>query len=127
MIESIRLPFATSGGFGAFMFYRTAAARRLALQLWQMGMTSLGRLGGILAQLSRWFVRPQHVLRHAVTEAWVAASDLITIMRTKAGGQPCLRNVAERESALRVRVQKQAREIQPSTKVRAVFQVEQKA
>jgi uncharacterized membrane protein YccC len=46
-------------------------------------LTAVGALGGILIQISGWFVRPQHPLRHAVAEAWVASSDLILSLRTE--------------------------------------------
>src|SRR6478736_2717317 len=70
--------------------------------LWIMGLTGWAGVGGILIQLSGWFVRPQHALRHAVAEAWVASSDLITAMRTETNdGQPRSQNIAEKEGALR--------------------------
>lgn len=66
------------------------------------GWIALGGGGAILLQISAWFFRPQHHLRHAVAESWVAASDLITAMRTEADdGRPCAANFGEKENALR--------------------------
>jgi len=63
---------------------------------------AVGGLIGILVQLSAWFFRPQHALRAAVAESWVAVSDLITAMRTESNeGKPCARAVTEQEGALR--------------------------
>ena len=74
--------------------------------------TALGGLGGVLAQLSGWFVRPQHALRHAVAEAWVAASDLIAAMREETDdGRVCSSKVAEKEGALRATVDQTLRVI----------------
>lgn len=73
--------------------------------LWLMGLTMLAGLGGILVQISGWFVRPQHALRHAVAEAWVAAADLITELRTQTDdGQQRVSDQAEKEAALRATV-----------------------
>jgi len=59
---------------------------------------AVGGLIGILVQLSAWFFRPQHALRAAVAESWVAVSDLITAMRTESNeGKPCARAVTEQE------------------------------
>lgn len=67
--------------------------------------TCLAGLIGIVVQLSGWFVRPQHALRAAVAETWVAASDLITAMRRETDdGQPTVSNIADKESALRTAV-----------------------
>jgi hypothetical protein len=69
---------------------------------WLMGWTSLGCLGGIIVQLSGWLVRPQHPLRHAVAETWVAASDLVAAMRVETNdGQLRQPNFSEKEGALR--------------------------
>ncbi|WP_083805016.1 FUSC family protein [Chthoniobacter flavus] len=64
--------------------------------------TGLAGLVGIVIQLSGWFVRPQHPLRYAVAETWVAASDLITAMRRENDdGQPIVSDIGEKEGALR--------------------------
>jgi uncharacterized membrane protein YccC len=77
---------------------------------WLMGWTSLGCLGGILVQLSGWLVRPQHPLRHAVAEAWVATSDLIAAMRAETNdGQLRQQNFSEKEGALRATVDRTLR------------------
>jgi uncharacterized membrane protein YccC len=70
---------------------------------WSMAAAALlAGLGAIVVQLSGWFVRPQHALRHAVAETWVAASDLITAMRTETDdGRPVPPALAEKEGALR--------------------------
>ncbi len=47
-------------------------------------LAALAGLGGLFATLLHgctWFFRPQHALRYAVAETWVAASDLIGAMR----------------------------------------------
>ena len=75
-----------------------------------MGWTSLGCLGGIIVQLSGWLVRPQHPLRHAVAEAWVAASDLVAAMRAETNdGQLRQQNFSEKEGALRATVDRTLR------------------
>jgi uncharacterized membrane protein YccC len=67
--------------------------------------TCLAGLVGIVIQLSGWFVRPQHPLRYAVAETWVAASDLITAMRRETDdGQPTVSDIGEKEGALRATV-----------------------
>ena len=77
---------------------------------WLMGWTSLGCLGGIIVQLSGWLVRPQHPLRHAVAEAWVAASDLVAAMRAETNdGQLRQQNFSEKEGALRATVDRTLR------------------
>jgi uncharacterized membrane protein YccC len=78
--------------------------------LWLTGLTSLGCLGGIIFQLAGWLVRPQHPLRHAVAEAWMAASDSIAAICTEANdGQRREQNFAEKEGALRVIVDRTLR------------------
>ncbi|WP_170156779.1 FUSC family protein [Roseimicrobium gellanilyticum] len=70
-----------------------------------MAATCLGGLGGILVQLAGWFFRPQHAVRHAVAETWVAASDLVTAMRSETDdGKPTVQQVPEKEGALRATV-----------------------
>ena len=70
-----------------------------------MSWVALGCAAGILCQLAGWFVRPQHAVRHAVAESWVAVSDLITAMRTETNeGQPCTSELAGKEGALRTTV-----------------------
>lgn len=66
------------------------------------GWIGVGGAGAILLQVAAWFFRPQHHLRHAVAESWVAASDLIAAMRTeKDDGKPCATTFSEKENALR--------------------------
>lgn len=85
--------------------------------MWLMGLTALAGLGGILVQISGWFVRPQHALRHAVAEAWVAASDLITELRAQTDdGQPRLSDQAEKEAALRATVDRTLHALAASSK-----------
>lgn len=48
-----------------------------------VGLVALGGLGAILLQAAAWWFRPQHPLRHAVAENWVAASDLFSALRTE--------------------------------------------
>lgn len=68
-------------------------------------LTALGALGGIVVQLFGWFVRPQHPLRHAVGEAWVAASDLIDSLRTETEEETRpLSKLADQESNVRATV-----------------------
>ncbi len=70
-----------------------------------MGWVALGCAAGILCQLVGWFVRPQHAVRHAVAECWVAVSDLITATRTETNeGQPRTSELAGKEGALRTTV-----------------------
>lgn len=78
--------------------------------------TCLGGLGGILMQLSSWLVRPQHALRHAVAEAWVAASDLVLAMRTETDqGERCRHDLAGKEGTLRATVDRTLRAIAATT------------
>jgi uncharacterized membrane protein YccC len=44
-------------------------------------LTLLGGFGGLILSMLVWFIRPQHSLRHAVAESWVAVSDLFTALR----------------------------------------------
>ncbi|MDB6067783.1 MAG: hypothetical protein JWR26_3991 [Pedosphaera sp.] len=48
------------------------------------GLAGLGGLGAMLLHAVLWLVRPQHPLRYAVAETWVAASDLVASMRVSA-------------------------------------------
>jgi uncharacterized membrane protein YccC len=107
-----------SGDYGPHFALTSALLFFIALsqpgdwrQAWSMtGWTILGCLGGILIQLSSWLVRPQHPLRHAVAEAWVAASDLIAAMRTETNdGRLRQQNFAEKEGALRATVDRTLR------------------
>jgi hypothetical protein len=69
------------------------------------GWVSLGCAGGILIQLCGWFIRPQHPVRHAVAESWVAASDLIAAMRTETNApRTSPEPLAGKESAVRATV-----------------------
>ena len=62
----------------------------------------LGGAGAMFLQLCGWFFRPQHPLRHAVAESWVAASDLILALQTQTDdGQACSADFSARELALR--------------------------
>ena len=73
---------------------------------WRLIMwVGFGGLCGIAIQLSGWFFRPQHPLRHAVAESWVAASDLITSLRAETNeGEPFTGKFVEKDSALRATV-----------------------
>jgi uncharacterized membrane protein YccC len=63
---------------------------------------ALAGAGAILLQISAWFFRPQHHLRHVVAESWVAASDLIAAMRTETDtGERCASEFGEKENTLR--------------------------
>ena len=70
------------------------------LALW----TALGGGLAALLHLGLWLFRPQHPLRHAVAECWVAASDLFLAMRC--GGAPAepaqraLREALDRATAI---------------------------
>ncbi|MGC3958819.1 MAG: FUSC family protein [Verrucomicrobiota bacterium] len=67
-----------------------------------VGLVFLGGLGAILLQAAAWWFRPQHPLRHAVAENWVAASDLISALRTETNeGEACDNKFTETEQALR--------------------------
>jgi len=44
-------------------------------------LTALGGLFAITLHVCTWFFRPQHALRYAVAETWVAASDMVAAMR----------------------------------------------
>ena len=46
------------------------------------GLIQIGGAGAALHHITFWPLRPQHPLRYAVAETWVAASDLIASMRT---------------------------------------------
>lgn len=68
-------------------------------------LTTLGALGGIIVQLVGWFFRPQHPLRHAVGESWVAASDLINSLRAETEAEtPHAPNFPNKEGELRATV-----------------------
>jgi len=99
-----------SGDYGPNLAVVSALLYLIALAQpgdWQSGLRlakwiGLGGAGAILLQISAWFFRPQHHLRHAVAESWVAASDLITAMRTEADdGKPSVTDVVEKENNLR--------------------------
>ncbi len=78
--------------------------------LWLTVLTSLGCLGAIVVQLAGWLVRPQHPLRHAVAEAWVAASDLVAVIRTETNDDwRCQQGFAEKEGVLRAIVDRTLR------------------
>lgn len=49
------------------------------------GLTALGGIFATLVQGCAWLFRPQHALRYAVAETWVAASDLVAAMRPGSG------------------------------------------
>lgn len=67
-----------------------------------MGLVFLGGLTAIVLQAAAWWFRPQHPLRHAVAENWVAASDLITAMRTETNEGELLKGkLTQSEQALR--------------------------
>jgi len=87
------------------------------------GWVLLGCAGGILIQLCGWFIRPQHPVRHAVAECWVAASDLITAMRTEANATPSdVEPLAGKESAVRAAVDRTLHALEAATtKRRLVF------
>lgn len=73
--------------------------------LWLSVLTGLGALGGILIQIAGWFVRPQHPLRHAVAETWVAAADVIAAMRPCSDeGEARRIDLPEKEGALRATI-----------------------
>ena len=88
---------------------------------WQAGLQTvtwvlLGCAGGLGLQLLGWFVRPQHPVRHAVAESWVAASDLMAAMRTGTGdGQLSPGEFATKESALRTAVDQTLKAIEAAT------------
>ena len=99
-----------SGDYGPNLAVVSALLFLIALAQpgdWQAGLRlagwiGLGGGGAILLQIAAWFFRPQHHLRHAVAESWVAASDLVTAMRTEADdGKPCAANFTAKENALR--------------------------
>jgi len=88
---------------------------------WRAGMlvagwVSLGCAGGILIQLCGWFIRPQHPVRHAVAESWVAASDLIAAMRTETNApRTSPEPLAGKESAVRATVDRTLHTIATAT------------
>jgi uncharacterized membrane protein YccC len=78
---------------------------------WHAGLQAvawvvLGCAGGLVIQLCGWFIRPQHPVRCAVAESWVAVSDLIGAMRTESGtetgaGPPQPNALAAKENGVR--------------------------
>jgi len=95
---------------------------------WQAGLQTvkwvlMGCAGGLGLQLLGWFVRPQHPVRHAVAESWVATSDLMAAMRTGTGdGQLGPSEFAKKESALRTAVDQTLKSIEAAiTPRRRVF------
>lgn len=64
---------------------------------------AVGCAGGALLQIGLWFFRPQHSLRHAVSECWIAASDLFSAMKAAAESPSAASasNVTAKQRALR--------------------------
>ena len=86
------------------------------------GWVLLGCAGGILIQLCGWFIRPQHPVRHAVAESWVAASDLIAAMRTETKAAPIVTEpLAGQESTVRTAVDRTLHAINAATTKRRQF------
>lgn len=77
-------------------------------------LTLLGGLGGLGLSMAAWFIRPQHSLRHAVAESWVATSDLFTALRplTNDGERVENQSVAAREGILRTTLDQTAAVLQ---------------
>lgn len=99
-----------SGDYGPSLAIVSALLFLIALSQpgnWQTGAAlagwiALGGAGAIVLQVAAWFFRPQHALRHAVAESWVAASDLITALRTETNeGEQCQASSTSQENALR--------------------------
>jgi uncharacterized membrane protein YccC len=67
-----------------------------------VGLIMLGGAGAALLQILFWPFRPQHPLRYAVAESWVAVSDLAASMRGGPTGElPASRSIADSERELR--------------------------
>ena len=68
-----------------------------------VGLIALAGAGASLLQIVFWPFRPQHPMRNAVAESWVAVSDLVAAMRPNLpGGDPAGRGaIPEAERALR--------------------------
>ena len=88
-----------------------------------MGGVALGCVGGIFLHLAGWCFRPQHAVRHAVAESWVAASDLIAALRSAANdGPPETEQLAGKENALRTAVDATLKTLETATtKKRRLF------
>jgi uncharacterized membrane protein YccC len=67
-----------------------------------------GGLWGVVLQVVNWPFRPQHPLRRAAADSWLAVADLFEAMAPgePAGGTVRGQNVAEREAALRTTLDK---------------------
>jgi uncharacterized membrane protein YccC len=67
------------------------------------GLVALGDAFAIFLHAGHWFFRPQHALRYAVAETWVAASDMVAAMRLDAAADKNARNtaIARQERELR--------------------------
>ena len=67
------------------------------------GLIALGGTGAAVLHIACWPLRPQHPLRYAVAETWVAASDLIASIRPvlDTAAAPSTPSLAENERALR--------------------------
>lgn len=77
-------------------------------------LTLLGGLGGLALCMVFWFVKPQHPLRHAVAESWVAASDLFTALRPfdNDGNRKENKNFGDREGSVRAALDQTASVLQ---------------
>jgi hypothetical protein len=66
-------------------------------------LVGLGGMFAIFLHACFWFFRPQHALRYAVAETWVAVSDMVAAMRpgTTPGNQSRTESVANLERELR--------------------------
>jgi uncharacterized membrane protein YccC len=81
-------------------------------------LTLLGGLGGLILSMLVWFIRPQHSLRHAVAESWVAVSDLFTAMRplTNDGGRVKNQDLGASEGTVRATLDQTAAVLQGAAK-----------
>jgi len=73
-----------------------------------LGATLLGGVWGVALQVALWPIRPQHPLRVAVAEGWIAASDLFAAIARPPSGDAGRRAAAIRtaEAALHVALDK---------------------
>lgn len=95
------------------LFYLIALAHPMtAAEAMRMAeWVAAGAFGAGLLHIVIWSIRQQHPLRHAVSECWVAASELFLSMRPdlEKGGGPVTGPVAEKQRALRSVLDRTAR------------------
>ena len=81
----------------------------------------VGGAWGLLLQVANWPFRPQHPLRHAVAESWLAVADLFAAMMTPESGVSAdtQRKILEHEATLRTTLDKTEKNLEHATVARS--------